>query len=246
MSQGSGCDQPHISVIVPVLNESRHIDETLTALKRMPGIQEIIVVDGGSRDDTCCRAAAHGVILLASPPGRGQQMHAGALAAQEDVLWFLHADTVPAADAPSAIFTALADPSIIAGNCEVQFSGELLSARFLTWVYRHVALFGLRYGDSGYFVRREDYFAAGGFKPYPIFEDLDILRRLRKRGRFVRIPATVTTSSRRFEGRSFAAVVALWALLQMLYWFGAPPTLLGRFYRPIRAPSRWWRRSVVP
>ena len=121
-----------------------------------------------------------------------------------------------------------------------------MAARFLAWLYGKLALIGLRYGDSGYFVRRSEYSAVGGFNPLPIFEDLDLMRRLRKRGRFVRVAATVTTSSRRFEGRVFALVFAWWAVLQILYWVGIPPRLLGTLYRHVRTRGRWRRDVMLP
>lgn len=80
--------------------------------------------------------------------------------------------------------------------------------------------------------------AVGGFRDVPIFEDLDLLKRLRKRGRLVRLPAIVTASSRRFEGRWFALVFAQWAVLQILYWLGVSPVRLGRCYQHIRHPKR--------
>lgn len=223
-----------VSVVIPTLNEAGNIDATLNALRVTPGILEVIVVDGGSRDDTIARAARHGIRVLSHPAGRGAQMHAGALVAAGDVIWFLHADTLPPLRACTAITAALADPTTVAGNFEICFAGQFAAARFLTRLYRHLAVLGLRYGDSGYFVRRAEYVAVGGFNPYPIFEDLDLMCRLRKRGRFVRVPATVTTSSRRFEGRFFALVFTWWSVLQVLYWIGVPPSWLGRLYRHIR------------
>lgn len=231
-------DRPGISVIIPTLNEVESIDATLLVLSRTRGIEEIIVVDGGSRDDTARRVARHDVRLLSAPCGRGTQMHAGARIARGSVLWFLHADTLPPPDAAAHIEIAVADPSTAGGNFEIRFSGDFAAARLLTWLYRHLALVGLRYGDSGYFVRRTAYFAVGGFRDYPIFEDLDLLRRLRRHGRFVRLPATVTTSSRRFAGRYFTITFAHWSILQVLYWLGVSPLVLGRMYRHIRTPVR--------
>jgi len=93
---------------------------------------------------------------------------------------------------------------------------------------------GLRYGDSGIFVRRTAYERVGGFAAYPIFEDLDLLRRLKTEGRFVTLPGPLITSSRRFEGRNFALVFGRWALMQILYWAGVHPRRLGRLYEPVR------------
>lgn len=238
MEERAKTKPPRISVVIPVLNEAKTIALTLGAVARLSNVLETIVVDGGSSDETLSRAELHEVRVITSACGRGKQMHAGALAASGAVLWFLHADTLPPPHAAMHIATALTESATIGGTFEVRFSGEFLSARFLTWLYHHLAIIGLRYGDSGYFVRREEYMAIGGFRPYPIFEDLDLLRRLRRRGRFVRVPGIVTTSSRRFEGRFFAVVFARWMLLQVLYWIGFPPGLLGRFYRHIRLPGR--------
>ncbi len=231
----------NLSIIIPALNEGECIGAAVSAAKALAGAGEVIVVDGGSGDDTAQRARSRGARVIASSRGRGAQLHAGALAAAGDVLWFLHADTTPPPDAVDHIKAALADPRVVGGNFAIVFRGDFFAARFLTRLYRRLAWIGLRYGDSAYFVRREPYFAVGGFRHHPIFEDLDLLRRLRKRGRFVRAAAAVTTSARRFENRSFTLVFARWAILQVLYWVGVPPATLGRWYHDIRLPGT--RRS---
>ena len=96
----------------------------------------------------------------------------------------------------------------------------------------------MAYGDSGIFVRRAAYERAGGFKPFPVFEDLELLRALWRQGRFVQADACVVTSSRRFEGRSFALTFARWSLLQGLSWLGASPHTLARLYAPVRGARR--------
>jgi hypothetical protein len=136
---------------------------------------------------------------------------------------------VPAGAADS-IKIALQDERVMAGNFEVLFGGERGAARFMTWLYPQLRRLGLCYGDSAIFVRRNAYFKAGGFKSFPIFEDLDLLRELRKMGNFVHLPSTVVTSARRFERRSFAVTFTRWAALQCLYWLGVSPKRLGRLY----------------
>ena len=237
---------PWLTVVVPALNEAESIGATLDAVRQLGPASEVVVVDGGSDDDTPARAEAGGARVVAGPRGRGSQMAAGAAAAGGEVLWFLHADTRPPPDGAAHIAAALADPAVVGGNFQIRFDGDFAAARFLTWLYRHLALIGLRYGDSGYFVRRSDYEAVGGFRPYPIFEDLDLLRRLRKRGRFVRVPAVVATSSRRFRGRSFALVFARWAVLQCFYWVGVSPVRLGRWYGHVRSPAAGVTRQATP
>jgi hypothetical protein len=87
-------------------------------------------------------------------------------------------------------------------------------------------------------VRREAYEQVGGFKPFPIFEDLDLMKRLRKQGRVIHLPAVVVTSSRRFGGRNFPLTFARWAGLQGLYWLGVDPSTLGRLYAPVRQSGK--------
>ncbi len=223
-----------LSIIIPTLNEERSICHTLDAVSRLRGSAEVIVVDGGSLDETVPLVAGRGVRLIMSNRGRGAQMHAGACAARGEALWFLHADTRPSEDAVERIAEALADPQVIAGNFSISFEGVGTAARFLTWLYPYLRKLGLFYGDSAIFVRREAYYQAGGFKAFPIFEDLDFMERLRPLGRVVRLRSAVVTSSRRFEGRIFALTFARWASLQLLYWLGVHPNALGRLYAPIR------------
>lgn len=230
MSEAEEAERPALSIIIPALNEARSIGATMAALKVLRGSIEVIVVDGGSLDGTLEILRASGVRVIESERGRGLQLHAGASIARGEVLWFLHADTLAPAEAAERISEALRDARAVGGNFDVRFDGESMAARFLTWLYTRLRKLGLCYGDSGIFVRREIYTSVGGFKPFPIFEDLDLVRKLRRKGRMLHIPATVITSSRRFEGRSFLLTFARWSILQVLYWLGVHPRRLGRMY----------------
>jgi rSAM/selenodomain-associated transferase 2 len=223
-----------LSVVIPTLNESGAIESTLAAVGRLRAVGEVIVVDGGSSDSTAELARGAGARVLSAARGRGPQLHAGACAARGEVLWFLHADTRPPEDGAEEIAEALRDPGVVGGHFAISFDGPRRAARFLTWLYPYLGWLGLCYGDSGIFVRRADYEAVGGFRPFPLFEDLDLLRRLRKRGRVARLAGAVVTSSRRFEGRSFVLTFAWWTLLQVLYWLGVSPHTLGRLYAHVR------------
>ena len=223
-----------LSIIIPTFNEARSIAGTLERIAALRGRVEVIVVDGGSHDGTIGIARRSGVKVITAGRGRGAQMHAGARAAGGDVLWFLHADTHPAPDAAERIAEALGEREVVGGNFAVRFDGERRAAAFLTWLYPQLRRLGLCYGDSAIFVRREVYDEIGGFRPHPIFEDLDLVRRLRGRGRVAHLSSVVVTSSRRFERRSFALTFGRWAGLQVLYWLGVPPRVLGRMYAPIR------------
>ncbi|HVF88264.1 MAG TPA: TIGR04283 family arsenosugar biosynthesis glycosyltransferase [Pyrinomonadaceae bacterium] len=233
----TGIEQSHhartISVVIPTLNEINSIGETLGAVGR--GLFEVIVADGGSGDGTAEAARQWGARVITAERGRGSQMHAGACAARGEIFWFLHADTRPPRDAATRIVEVFNNKNAVAGNFEIHFDGESAAARFLSWLYPQLRRIGLCYGDSAIFVRRDVYERIGGFQSFPIFEDLDLVRRLRKEGRIVHLPVSVTTSSRRFEGRSFAFTFARWALLQTLYWMGVHPRRLVRLYAPIRA-----------
>ena len=227
-------DATKLSVIIPALDEARFLGATLDAAARLGAGVEVIVVDGGSADGTREVARARGARVVEAERGRGAQMDAGARASSGEVLWFLHADTLAPADAVERIAEALSDPRAVGGNFRIRFDGGRAAARFLTWLYPRLRLLGLAYGDSGFFVRRAAYERAGGFRAFPIFEDLELLRALWKQGRFVQADAAVVTSSRRFEGRSFALTFARWSLLQALYWLGVSPHTLVRLYAHVR------------
>lgn len=223
-----------LTIVIPTLDEERAIGATLDAVARVRGDVEAIVVDGGSTDATREIVASRGVRLVAAPRGRGAQMLEGARHASGDAIWFLHADTRPPEEGAERIAAALEDPRVVAGNFEIVFDGPTREARTLTRIYPQLRWLGLCYGDSGIFVRREAYEAVGGMRAYPIFEDLDLVRRLKRRGRYVRLPSAVVTSSRRFEGRSFTWTFARWTAMQSLYWLGVSPHTLARWYAPIR------------
>jgi hypothetical protein len=123
---------------------------------------------------------------------------------------------------------------IVGGNFRIVFDGKTRWARFLTWLYPQLRSIGLVYGDSAMFARRETYEKLGGFKSLPLFEDVDLYKRLLKKGRFVHVNLAITTSSRRFKNRSFIKIFLGWSVLQGLYWLGVPPRLLAKGYRQIR------------
>ncbi len=227
--------KPALSIIIPALNEAHSLAGSLEALARMRGNIEVIVVDGGSNDRTTEIAREHGAMVIASKRGRGVQMHTGACVARGESLLFLHADTIVPGNAAEQIAKALRrDTLAVGGNFSICFDGDSRAARFLTWLYPRLRKLGLCYGDSGIFVRASAYEQVGGFKPFPIFEDLDLVRRLGKRGSMIHLPVAVITSSRRFEGSSFALTFARWSILQGLYWLGISPYVLNEFYAPTR------------
>jgi len=223
--------KPEISIIIPTLNEEDSIRETLRALQVFE-TAEIILVDGGSTDATLLIAGDYDIKILHAPRGRGSQLQFGADAATGDILWFLHADTIVSPDSVRQIKTALKNPQMVGGNFTIRFDGTRRAAKFLTWLYPNLGKIGLIYGDSAIFARREVYQKMGGFKPFPIFEDLDFVERLKKEGEIVTLPAVVATSSRRFENKSFILTFLRWTILQVLYWLGVSPYRLLKIYFP--------------
>ena len=236
MNRDAETERPLVSVIIPTFNEAQSIEATLQALRHVRGKIEVIVVDGGSSDPTVEIAARNGAHVIVSERGRGVQMQGGACVAQGEALLFLHADTTVPPEAADRIAKALAsDAAAVGGNFDIRFDGRRPAARFLTWLYPQLGRLGLCYGDSGIFVRASSYKVVGGFKPFPIFEDLDLVYRLRRLGHMVHLPVAVVTSSRRFEERNFALTFLRWSILQGLYWLGVHPRLLSQLYAPVRS-----------
>ncbi len=222
-----------VSIIIPTLNEAARINSLAASLQKLTGEFEVIVADGGSADDTVHLVGACGWQVVTALRGRGRQMNAGAQAAQGDVLLFLHADTELPENALAMIETLLQDQRVCGGNFSLMFDGETREARLLTKLYPLLRLGGMCYGDSAIFIRRNVFEQLGGYRDYPIFEDCDFYRRMKRAGAFVRLPAVAVTSSRRFEGR-FVRTFALWATMQVLYWLGVDPNRLARWYKPLR------------
>jgi rSAM/selenodomain-associated transferase 2 len=222
-----------ISIIIPTLNESTTIRQAADSLAGLRGEFEVIVADGGSTDGTVEIARECGLCVITSPRGRGQQMNAGARRSRGDVLLFLHADTRLPDLALRLIGEALEDTKVCGGHFSLIFDGGTPEARMLTKIYPLLRAGGMCYGDSAIFTRRRVFESIGGYRDYPIFEDCDLYRRLRRLGEFVRLPACAMTSSRRFEGRFFRTF-ALWSVMQLLYWLGVDPNLLHHLYKPLR------------
>jgi rSAM/selenodomain-associated transferase 2 len=194
---------PTISIIIPVLNEGKTLGETLSGLPRAPDL-EVILVDGGSTDDTLGVAARFPFArLLAAPRGRGGQMNAGAQVSAGEFLVFLHADTHFKAEHLGALRRAVADPAFAAGAFELALRPPLPALRFIAWgANRRARAWGLPYGDQVLIVKRSLFWSLGGFtlrRP----EDLDLVLRLKTRTRLKILTPRVSSSGRRWLERGY-------------------------------------------
>jgi rSAM/selenodomain-associated transferase 2 len=222
-----------ISVIIPTLDEEASLPGLLDAISRQRSIHEVIVADGGSSDRTLEIAHDRGVRALTARSSRGAGMAFGAEAARGDILLFLHADSTLPPGALDRIDEVLAaDANIIGGNFRLIFDGDTKFSKRLTRFCAWIRRLGFYYGDSGIFVRRSVYQALGGFRPIPVMEDWDFVRRLERFGRTccIKDPPLVT-SSRRFAGRHPVEILCGLVRIHALYWLGVSPDRLIGIYR---------------
>ncbi|CAK8715044.1 Glycosyltransferase 2-like domain-containing protein [Candidatus Electrothrix laxa] len=228
-----------ISIIIPALNEEQHIrvclDRLLSQIRNrydlLDELTEIIVVDGGSTDQTAEEVLARGIRLIKSEPGRGQQQHCGAEAADGDILLFLHCDTVLPETFTEDISLALRGENVVAGAFRLTINGNGLGFRFIeAGIQVRSKIFSLPYGDQALFMRRETYFTAKGFPQQPLMEDVALVHRLKKLGRIAIAQAHVTTSARRWQQHGLLKTTLINQLMLLGRAVGIPPQQLARFY----------------
>ena len=228
-----------LAVVVPVLNEAATIEGALQRLAplRSRGAR-LIVVDGGSDDDTAARAALLADRVLAAPRGRASQMNAGAqdaLAREADVLLFLHADTRLPEDADRIVARALADGAHSWGRFDVRLDADgwplRLIETLMNWRSRAT---GIATGDQAIFATRAAFNRLGGFAPLPLMEDVEFCSRARRLTRPAALRSRVLTSARRWQRHGLWRTVALMWWLRLSYFFGADPAALARRYRDAR------------
>lgn len=225
-------DLTRISVVIPALNEAGNIGATLESVGAGRP-HELIVVDGGSRDDTAAVAQAWGATVVASRPGRACQMNAGAARATGGVLLFLHADTVLPARWPEWVRPILARPGVVAGAFAFSLSGGFRGRRLVEWTANLRSRWGQSpYGDQALFLRRSTFEELGGFAQLPILEDYELNRRLRRRGRIVTAGAPAVTADRRWQRLGVLRTSLINKLILGGFWLGVSPARLARFYRP--------------
>ena len=216
-----------LSVVVPTRNAEAHLP---AFLERMKAADEIVLVDGGSTDRTVALAEAAGIRLVFAPKGRGTQLAAGGEAAAGDWLLFLHADSLPAPGWRAAVSDHRRAAPDKAACFRLRISDRAWQAR---WVERAVAArvkwLGLPYGDQGLLVPRRLYETVGGYRPLPLMEDVDLVRRI-GRARLASLDADVWTSAERWRRDGWATRSARNLLCLGLYGLGVPPARIARIY----------------
>jgi len=227
-----------LSIIIPTWNASQELAATLDylggsiVLPEMPP-WEVVAADGGSMDGTVDLAMSRGGRVVSAPRGRGTQLMAGAAAAQGDWLLFLHADTRPGPGWAKAVARFMADPENADGRAAyfrfaLDDPGSKARRLECAVAWRCRAL-GLPYGDQGLLLSRALYRAVGGFRPLPLMEDVDLVRRIGRR-RLVALDVPAVTSAARWRQDGWGRRSARNLLCLSLYFLGVPPHLIAKLY----------------
>jgi rSAM/selenodomain-associated transferase 2 len=222
---------PKISIIIPVLNEAIALPSVLARIGDVPHV-EVIVVDGGSRDQTVAIAKSFPVKVTSATAGRASQMNTGATIATGDILLFLHADTCLPPEFQTLIPLALQDIGTVAGAFELRIDAQLRGLRLVEQMVKMRSHFlSLPYGDQAIFLKTAIFHEIGGFADLPIMEDFELILRLRRLGRITIVPAPVITSGRRWQKLGVLKTTLINQLIVVGYFLGIPPTQLVRWYR---------------
>lgn len=245
-----------VSIIIPVVNEENYLGRTLRSLSQVdPPVREVIVVDGGSQDQTVAIARSHPaafpVTVLPSPQARRSlQMNLGAAQAQGTFLCFLHADTLVPDDLVTVIEATLADPQVACGGFISIMAGTLttrwgitlhnfLKTYYAPLLFRPYRFFGqglrLLFGDQVMFCRRQDFEACGGFDAdEPILEEAGLCLKLNQFGRIQQVNRVVQCSDRRVAVWGALKANAIYLMVGFLWGVGVPGQQLKRFYEDVR------------
>lgn len=241
----AGVRPARLSVVVPTWNEERCLPLLCASLGfgappargRRP--DELIVADGGSSDRTQELARAAGARVVACARGRGAQLACGARAASGELLWFLHADVIVQPGSVEALLAAFEDPALTACGVRQRIDAPGAIFRCIERAADLRVRLGRVYGDSGLAVRRAAYESVGGFRDLPLFEDLDLARRLRARGSIRLVEGALTrVSARRWRAEGALRRTLVNWLMTGAWALGVAPERLVRYYRPLPSGDR--------
>lgn len=220
-----------VDIVIPTLNTGASLACTLAALPAHPDLGfSTTICDGGSRDDTVAIAQRSGAAVVEAAPGRGGQLATGAAAGRAPWLLFLHADTRLQSGAAKVIARFVQSDDGKAGYFRLRFDAEEAGARrverLAAWRCR---TFGLPYGDQGLLISRPHYQRVGGFRPLPLMEDVDLVRRI-GRDNLVPLDADALTSAARYRRDGWLLRPLRNLTCLTLYFAGVPPRTLRRLY----------------
>ncbi len=219
-----------ISIIIPCLNEAGFIEKTLERCLKLQGNFEIILVDGGSTDHTVNIAKKISYIkIFIAEKGRAKQMNYGSKKAEGDILLFLHADTFLPENTFNLIHRQFKKPETVGGSFRLKFDKPHRFLNLYTWFSRFSLEF-FTYGDHAFFIKKEIFDTIGGYKFIPFMEDIEIQKRLRKKGKFKKVKEYVVTSGRRFEKNGTTKQLVIDVILVCLYNLSISPRQLKQFY----------------
>lgn len=220
-----------ISVVIPTLNEESTVERAIASCWAW-GAVEVVVVDGGSSDQTRAKSLAAGARVLETAPSRGAQQAHGAAVCQGEVIVFLHADSWLPPSAGEQLRRAFQAESTGITCFRQRIDDARAVYRWLEWGNAGRAVWlGLPYGDQGIAVRRSLLEDCGGFPPAPLMEELVLMRRLRRHAWPILLPGPITVSPRRWQRRGVVRQTLVnWSLLSA-YTCGISPSTLRRWYR---------------
>ncbi len=235
-----GEPQPEmISIIIPALNEAARIERTIERALNGENI-EVIVVDGGSCDDTIDRARAMGVRVINSRPPRANQLNDGIASAQGEFLLFLHADTALPPGYDDIVREVMSDPDVRLGAFRLKIRARGTGYRMIEF-FTHLRsrLFSFPYGDQALFVRAVDVHRLGGFRELPIMDDYEFVRRFRRWGKIRVVSTPVKTSARRWRRLGIIRTTLINQFVILGFILGVKPDTLYEWYHgyPERMPS---------
>ncbi|CAN1210509.1 TIGR04283 family arsenosugar biosynthesis glycosyltransferase [Tumidithrix helvetica PCC 7403] len=234
LAKDAAQNTPSISVVIPALNEAENLPRVLKAVQNSIDV-EIILVDGGSSDETIQIAESLGAKAIAGKRGRASQMNLGAEVATGEILLFLHADTILPNGFDRFVRQTLQSPNVVAGAFELGIDGDALGLRWVEWgVKLRSHLCQMPYGDQAIFLKTSLFRRMGGFPELPIMEDFELVRHLKRQGRIAIAPASVLTSSRRWQKLSIVRTTLINQAIIIGYYLGIPPSKLAKWYRDRR------------
>ena len=223
-----------VSIIVPTLNEAQGLRDTLTQIQQLCP-HELVVSDGGSDDNTLKIAKKFTEHVVRGPAGRALQMNAGAQIATGDIFIFLHADSRIEPASYEKMLHSLKSSEKIGGAFSLCIDSDKWSLRLITRLANlRSKFFGIAYGDQAFFVKNSTFQQMNGFAEFPICEDIDFFKRLRKLGPVILLKEKSLTSPRRWikEGIWFTTLRNI--LITILFELGFPPRILTKWYQAIR------------